>query len=157
LKSKNKKQKKKSNLFLSITIIIVLTILILLFGSLIFRIINSDKLNTSETEQKRAESESSIQISILNATDVNGLAGKFRDFLRNRNIDVVEIGNYDTLVQKSFIIDRVGDTTSSKHFARIIGLPDSMIVVNIDSSFFLKASLIIGSDYKKLKMFENLH
>ena len=156
MKSKNKKQK-KSNLFLSVTIIIVLTILILLLGSLIFRIINTDKMNIYENEPKRTELESPIQISILNATEINGLAGKFRDYLRNRNIDVVEIGNYDTLVQKSFIIDRVGDTISSKHFARIIGLPDSMIVVNIDSNFFLKASLIIGRDYKKLKMFENSH
>jgi len=154
LKSKNKKQK-KGNLFLSITVIVVIAILILLFGSLIFRIINSDKMKTFETEEKRAEIETTLQISVLNATEINGLASKFRNYLRKRNIDVVEIGNYDKLVQKSFIIDRVGDTTASKYFARIIGIPDSLIVINIDSSFFLKASLIIGSDYKKLKIIGN--
>mgnify|MGYP005831892331 CR=1 FL=1 len=153
MKSRNKKQK-KSQLFLSITVIVVITISIMLVGSLIFRIMNLDKIKNYEEELKSAEIAANIQVSVLNATEINRLANRFRDYLRKRNIDVVEIGNYHKLVQKSFIIDRVGDNISSKYLARIIGLPDSMIIVDIDSSFFLKASLIIGSDYKKLNIFE---
>lgn len=126
----------------------------MLVGSLIFRIMNLDKIKNYEEELKSAEIAANIQVSVLNATEINRLANRFRDYLRKRNIDVVEIGNYHKLVQKSFIIDRVGDNISSKYLARIIGLPDSMIIVDIDSSFFLKASLIIGSDYKKLNIFE---
>lgn len=154
MKRKNKKQK-KGNVFLSITVFTVILIVIILLVSLIFRISNIDKTPVTGYKKPKVELTSSIQVSVLNATEVQGLAGKIRDYLRAKNFDVVEIGNFDKGVQKSFIIDRVGDTLASRHLADVIGLPDSMIVVKIDSSYFLKASLVVGNDYKNLSLFKN--
>lgn len=154
IRLKNKK-KNKGNIFLTITVFIVILVIIVLLISLIFRISYLDKPTIMEDKKKKPEVNYSIQVSVLNATEVKGLAGKIRDYLRSKNFDVVEIGNYEKGVQNSFIIDRVGDTLASRQLADIVGLPDSMIVVKIDSSYFLKASLIIGNDYKKLKMFRN--
>jgi hypothetical protein len=95
-----------------------------------------------------------IQINVLNASGVKGIAGQMKDFLRTKGFDVVEIGNYIKQVDGSFIIDRVGDSSSAVKVAYAVGLPDSLIQKKIDSSLFVRNSVILGKDYMKLKAFK---
>lgn len=153
--AKKKKNRKNKNVFLNITITIIIFTVVIMLVSLVFRVFYANEEFKNEPLLIEQEINHSIQVSVLNATEVNGLASRIRDYLRAKNFDVVEIGNYDKASHHSFIIDRVGDSTAAKQFARIVGLPDSMIIVKIDSSYFLKASLIVGNDYKNLRMFRN--
>lgn len=135
-------------------IIITLTVLVslialILMGSLYTRIFQHKEIN-KRTEDSLAEIlPESVQINIFNATVHDGLAAEARIFLRNKGIDVVEIGNFAKLSNYSYIIDRQGDLESSRKLADAIGMKDSLIVTEIDSSLFLKCSLILGNDYKK--------
>ena len=104
---------------------------------------NIEKLNNLEV----------IQVSILNSTTINGLANKARNYMQLRNFDVVEIGNFTNQAPKSIIIDRMGDYASAKKVAKVFGIADSLIVTEIDSSLFVRTSIIIGQDYPKLPFF----
>lgn len=104
---------------------------------------NIEKLNNLEI----------IQVSILNSTSVNGLANKARTFLQMRNFDVVEIGNSKEILPQTIVIDRMGDFGSAKKVAKAFGIADSLIKTDIDSSLFVRSSIVIGQDYPKLPFF----
>ncbi len=104
---------------------------------------NIEKLNNLEV----------IQVSVLNSTTINGLANKARNYMQLRNFDVVEIGNFPEQAPKSMIIDRMGDFASAKKVAKVFGIADSLIVTEIDSSLFVRTSIVIGQDYPKLPFF----
>lgn len=104
---------------------------------------NVEKLNNLEI----------IQVSILNSTSINGLANKARTFMQLRNFDVVEIGNSKIVLPNTIVIDRMGDFASAKKVAKAFGVADSLIKTDIDSSLFVRVSIIIGQDYPKLPFF----
>lgn len=104
---------------------------------------NIEKLNNLEI----------IQVSILNSTAINGLANKARTYLQLRNFDVVEIGNSKEVLPQTIIIDRMGDFASAKKVAKAFGIADSLIRTDIDSSLFIRSSIVLGQDYPKLPFF----
>lgn len=96
-----------------------------------------------------------LQVEVLNSLSTNGLASTVMIYLRNRKFDVVRIGNYPEKDQtKSFIIDRLGDSNSGIHLAKALGIADSLIKIDIDSTLFLRCSIVIGSDFRNLKPFK---
>ncbi len=103
--------------------------------------------------QRRTVSEQYIQLNILNGTNNKGIARQAMNYLRDRGFDVVEINNYESIVKKSFILDLVNDSLSAHNVAFAVGIGDSMILKRIDSSLYLRVSLIIGQDYLQLKPF----
>lgn len=130
---------------LSITVIIMLS-------SFIMRI-SSPVIDSSIDDNIKITNQERIQISILNACGQNGYAAKTDKFLRNYKFDTVEIGNYDEEIEKSIIIDRLGDLTSAKKVAYAMGIPDSLIITKLDSSLFVRTTVVIGKDYNKLAPF----
>lgn len=145
---------KKSKL-LNLVLISILSIVIVFFTlSLVIRLfIGSGADPTIDENVKRLSVEEVIQINVLNSCGIKGLAANTRDYLRNLGFDVVDIGNYKKNVEKSFIIDRLGDISSSKKVAYAVGIADSLIVTKIDSSLFLRCTLILGDDYLTLDPF----
>jgi len=106
-----------------------------------------------ESDIVKSTVEEVIQVNVLNGCGVPGLAGKAQQYLRSRGFDVVEIGNTETVIEKSQVIDRVGDQISAMKVAYALGLADSTVTSNIDSSLFLRATIVIGNDYKELNPF----
>ncbi len=147
---KNKKSK-----LLNVILISLLSVVIVFFTvSLLIRIFVGSGIDPTIDENiERLSAEEVIQIRVLNACGIKGLAAHTRDYLRDRGFDVVDIGNYKKNVEKSFIIDRLGDLSSSEKVAYAMGIKDSLIVTKIDSSLFLRCSLILGNDYLTLKPF----
>jgi hypothetical protein len=47
----------------------------------------------------------------------------------------------------------MGDFASAKKVAKVFGIADSLIVTEIDSSLFVRTSIVIGQDYPKLPFF----
>lgn len=107
-----------------------------------------------EPEKRRTASEITIQLSIRNSTKIDNLGKQLTSYMRMRGFDVVEIGNYPTQVEQSFVIDYVGDTLSARRTAYACGIQDSLISVEIDSTLYLRCGVVIGQDYKSLKAFD---
>lgn len=148
--------KKTKSKILSITLISILSLMILIFViSMIFKFISDNKTEkTADNQIGRLDNNEMIQISVLNACGVKGLAAKVRDYMRNKGFDVVDVGNYNQQAKFSFVIDWIGDTLSAKKIANAIGVPESKIIHDIDSSLYLRGSIVIGSDYEKLNAFK---
>ena len=73
--------------------------------------------------------------------------------MRIRGFDVVEIGNYGKPQSKTCVFDRVGDLGSALKVAKAMGVADSLVFTKKDSTLFLRATVVLGSDYKYLKSF----
>ncbi|MFM8281186.1 MAG: LytR C-terminal domain-containing protein [Bacteroidota bacterium] len=104
-------------------------------------------------EKRRTVSDVYIQINIINATGIQGLAKKAMNFFRDRGFDVVEITTSDTLREHSFVIDHLSDTVSAQNVAHALGLPDSTVKHDYDTNLYLRASVVLGKDYQTLKPF----
>lgn len=141
-----------SRVWLLILLVIVVVLMIL---SGLFRFVFSRPVSAEIPPGKgRTAAERIIQINILNGAGENKIARKAMDYFRARGFDVVEVNNFSTVVEHSFIIDRVGDTTSSHEVAFAIGIADSLIVSDIDSSLYLRCSVVLGKNYRTLKPFK---
>ena len=134
--------------------LVLLGTVVVMILSLLFRFVFSHPVVAEIPEGKgRTASEKYLQINILNGAGEKKIASKAMDYFRNRGFDVVEINNYETPVEKSFVIDRVGDMNSAKQVSFALGVPDSLIQSDIDSSLYLRSSVVLGKDYRTLKPF----
>lgn len=110
---------------------------------------------TIESSDMLVRAGEQIQVNIMNGCGADGIARQAMDYLRARGFDVVEITNYDHFaVEHSFLIDRVGDTLSAHKVAYALGMPDSLIVEERDSTLYLRSSIVLGKDYAVLKPFQ---
>lgn len=144
-----------SKLLVNIAIAIVGIVVIILGYSFVTRLMSDENESSGDVAVAMEEVKpNSIQINILNSTAQSGLADKARLYMRQHSFDVVEIGNYSPVQEVSQVIDRVGDIEAAKQTARAIGISDSLVSSKIDSSLFIKATIILGNDYKKLRAFD---
>lgn len=96
----------------------------------------------------------SIQIRLENGTGENRIGATFREYLKKKGYDVVELDNYkSTEVEKTLIVDRIGDLKKASRIAEALGVSQRNIVQMIDPAKFVDATVIIGKDYKELKPF----
>lgn len=151
LKRKREKIIRISFNLINAFLLLLVTLLIMSFTNRVF--ISPPVDSNLEENIEKLNNLEIIQVSILNSTEINGLANKARTFLQLRNFDVVEIGNSKGVLPKTIVIDRMGDFASAKKVAKAFGVADSLIKTNIDSSLFVRVSIIIGQDYPKLPFF----
>lgn len=149
---------KKWEKLLKIAFNSIITILILfvsmLFLSFTNRVFVSPPVNSQlEDNIEKINNQEIIQVSILNSTTVSGLANKARTFMQMRNFDVVEVGNFSEIQPRTLIIDRVGDFASAKKVAKALGISDSLVTTKIDSTLFVRTTIVLGQDYPKLLPF----
>ena len=94
----------------------------------------------------------SIQVEVQNGTGENRIGAIFRDYLKKKGYDVVELGNYKSNdVDKTLIIDRSGDPRKAQRIADVIGVSGRYISQQINKDMYLDATIIIGKDYNELK------
>ncbi len=142
---------------LYIVLIVILAFIFLLFSySLVERIFISPTIeNEIEIANNGTMQTRTIQIEILNGTKINGLANKMMNWLRRREFDVLNAGNWQNdSVQTTIIFDRLGNIKASKNVAAALGVPDSLVFSKPDSLLFLNTTVVIGEDYKTLKPFK---
>ena len=141
-------------------IIIIFLILVGYFGfSLINNSLNSDnnvKEITDTTKSVTKQPNLFIQLDVQNGTGENGVASEFTEYLRKNNIDVVEMGNYNSQdIEKTIIIDRSGDINKAKKVAYTLGVNERNIIQQINNSLFLDVTVVIGKDFNELKPYRN--
>ncbi|MGI6370402.1 MAG: LytR C-terminal domain-containing protein [Ignavibacteria bacterium] len=127
---------------------------VLMLSSFITRIITPPVETELDLDtQPTNEIEQVIQVNVLNACGKAGLARNIQNFLMERGYDVVSIGNYDQELDNSIVIDRLGDMSSANKVAYALGVDETSITSGIDSTMFVRATVIVGKDYLQLKPF----
>jgi len=155
MKSKKENKSNKLKLVINLSIIILTVFVIILLGSFIYQQFFSDQIDSEIFDSSAGlEIKKKTQIGILNGCGVDGLASRAKKYMDRKNFDVVEVGNYDSTAVKSFIIDRVGDWDAAVKSAEAFGINDAMIFEMIDSSKYLKNTIVIGLDYKEMNPFK---
>lgn len=119
--------------------------------SCVFRVVISPPVSGVHTIDNGKER--AIQINVLNSIGQPGIASKAKEYLRRRGFDVVEVGNYDSPLKKSMIIDRTGEMKATINVAYALGINDSLVKQEIDSTLFLQSTIILGDDFTSLKPF----
>ena len=69
--------------------------------------------------------------------------------LRELGIDVIDVGNFNYEVEKSFIIDRSGNQQYSKEFAQLVEVNPSDIITQVSQDYLFKITLVLGKDYQR--------
>ena len=140
-------KEKNTNLFLIIaSVVLALSGLYLLYSILDKSgIIN---FNKSETD-KPQNVQQLIQVEVLNGCGVTGVGDGVTDILRAKGIDVVKTGNYRSFdIDNTFIIDRMGKIETANRVADSLNLDKKFIITEINKSYFLDLTIVIGKDYK---------
>jgi hypothetical protein len=92
-----------------------------------------------------------IQVEILNGCGVSKIGERFRDFLRSKGFDVVNVDNYIKFdVNETLVIDRVGNIANAKLVATTLGMPSSKAFPQLNSDYFVDVTVVIGKDFNKL-------
>ena len=95
-----------------------------------------------------------IQLEVLNGCGEDGLASEMQHYLRARGFDVVTSGNHSTFgVEKTVVLDRIGDDHAAQEVAKALGLGKSAIESEPDTGLYVDASVIVGCDYESIPPF----
>ena len=137
------------NLTLNVVIFLLSALIIYMSYSIFIKLSEKEELEYTET-QKEFPSEI-IQVEVLNGCGVSGVADLYTDFLREKNVDVVNVGNYITFdVDHSLVIDRIGNKANAEKIAKILGIKKDNIITQLNDSYFLDVSIVVGKDYQNL-------
>ncbi len=96
-----------------------------------------------------------IQVEVRNACGVAGIAARTRGYLRTHGFDVVEVGDHTSMdLERSVVIDRIGDLQAAKNVARALGIAEENVIQDIRESYYLDASVLLGKDFESLRPFQ---
>ena len=128
--------------------------------SMVFQILNAtggEKIaQAKENGQNIKSTRTIIKIEVLNGCGVNRLAARLREYLIDKNYDVIDFKNYDRVdIPGTLVIDRkYMDKRNAKKIARVIGVNPTQVFPQISPQRKLDVSIIIGKDYQQLKAFK---
>ena len=110
---------------------------------------------TPRTTPTRAGETSRVQVEVLNAAGVDGLARRAREHLIRRGFDVVEIGNAGPRDTTTVLV-RSGTALDARHVAQSLGLGDDRVVTGGPTTdYSLDVTLFVGADYRTLPPFDD--
>lgn len=147
------------NYSLNIIIIIIGCVCLYLAYSLVSNAIGPKKTvlkESADTTKKQITNQPnlSVQVDLQNGTGENRIAARFRDYLKQKGFDVVDMGNYKTSdVDKTLVIDKTGDMNKARRVADALGVSGRNVIQQINKSQFLDATIVIGRDFNELKPF----
>ena len=135
------------------------TLLVLVAAFILYQVyaIGFSPSSTSETGRNTGAAgaiadKNVVQINILNGCGVSGTGQRLTNFLRASGYDVVEMGNYKTYdVKESLVIDRSGNADVAQKLASDLGIEAKNVIQQINSEYFVTASVVIGKDFKSLR------
>jgi LytR cell envelope-related transcriptional attenuator len=143
------------NTTIAVSVIVLISFAALVVASNVYKSLVPSVNPIIERSDDLVREGDQIQLNLLNGCGDQGVARRTMNYLRSAGFDVVEIDNYSRFsVQRSFVIDRVGDSVSAMKTAKILGIDDSLRVVRIDSTLYVRCSVVIGKDYRSLKPYQ---
>jgi len=139
-----------TNLFLNIAIFLLFAVIVFMLYSIYIKLSISSSSNYEEAAYQKASD--IIQVEVLNGCGVSGIGDRFTDFLRNNNIDVVNIGNYIRFdMDETIVIERIGNKANAYKVAEALGVKKENVIQQLNNDYFLDVSIVIGRDYYTLK------
>lgn len=146
---------RSGNLVLNSALIVALGVTVLLVYAF------SQRVASPRPDPERLENPGNllgdyIQLEVMNGAGVDGLAGEMRTYLEDLGFDVVGVGNYSgTAVTQTTIFDRIGNRDAAEQIAMALGLEleTDRIVEELEPTWYLDASLVIGPDFATIKPF----
>lgn len=128
-----------------------LLLVLLLFG--LFTRIIYPRIENQRAQQDPSLIGNVIQLEVLNGCGVPGLATDFTSALRKNGFDVVETGNFKNFdMQNTVVIARNFDSENAQRVADALGISPKNVFIEASEDFYLDATVVIGSDYKSLKL-----
>jgi hypothetical protein len=142
-----------SNTFALNAVIGFLSLLLCLLVFGLFSRLIYPRIQNQRAEKKQELISNVIQLEVLNGCGVAGLADQFTSTLRKSGFDVVESGNFDNFnMEQTTVIARTISRDNAKRVARALGIDEANILVEASDDFYLDATVVIGSDYRSLKL-----
>lgn len=86
-----------------------------------------------------------VRVTVLNGTDVRGLARRATNLVRDLGYDVVEYGNADSKTDSTMILVHTGHTDWARRLA--LGVGGARIDNEPDSLRYVDLTLVIGSNW----------
>jgi hypothetical protein len=149
----NEPESKSRNRLLDAGIVVLGLVMLVLVWSLVNRV-GAPRPDPTRVYNPSGLLGDIIQVEVRNGCGVSGLAARMTDYLRSYGFDVVEHGDYASFdVEKTRIIDRIGNRDAAKQIALALGIPDAEIEEDVRADYFLDASVIIGMDYRTVMPF----
>lgn len=113
----------------------------------------------SPSDSKRGAGSAKMTVEVLNACGVPGLANEITQYLRDHDFDVVTVGNYQGGfdLDQTFVIDRLSlGSENALKVADVLGVNKKQVAPQMDESLQLMVTVLIGKDYKKLKVYDRI-
>jgi hypothetical protein len=103
--------------------------------------------------EQQSKADSLIHLEVMNGCGVTGVADQFTEFLRSKSFDVIQTGNYFSYdIEKTLIVDRIGNYKHAKLVAEALGLADDVIISQVNRNYYLDVSVIVGKDFNNIKL-----
>jgi len=149
ISSGQKKELKSQNLILNISLLILIIIVAFLsyttFTNISFMFDNNDEELLTEIQNAK------IQVEVLNGCGVTGVADRLTEYLREKKVDVVNLGNYRSFeIENSIIISRNEKMKRAEQIALLVGLDENNIIQQTNPDYLLDVTFILGKDYRNL-------
>ncbi len=87
-----------------------------------------------------------VTVEVLNGTQRQGAARTATRMLRRQGLDVVFLGNADSLADSTRVIARRGDVERARYVAAALG--SGLVVVETDTFRRVDVSVILGEDFQ---------
>jgi len=137
--------------------IVLLSAVVILLGYSFFQRTSSPRPDPTRVFNPDGLLGDVIQVEVLNGCGIAGLASRVTHYLRSYRFDVVQYGNYAAQdVEKTRIIDRIGNLDAARQIAMALGVPASSVEQKVQKDLYLDVSVIIGRDYEHLTLFRSV-
>ncbi len=143
--------RRKRRIFRIVVPLLALVLIPLAYGLIERNLLRPKVDPTVDTRHMAVRADEHIQVNVVNACGADGIAKKFSEFLRARKFDVPEYGNAEQVAFQSKVLDRVGDSVSARKVAYALGIPPERVFTEIDSSLYVRATVVVGADYTTLR------
>ena len=100
----------------------------------------------AETPLHQASAPGRITVEVLNGTRRQGAARTATRLLRRQELDVVFLGNADTLIDSTLVVARRGDSARARYVAAALGL--GSLRIETDTFRRVDVSVILGDDFQ---------
>jgi hypothetical protein len=87
-----------------------------------------------------------VQVEVLNGSRRQGAARTATRMLRRQGLDVVFLGNADSMADSTRVIVRRGDPSQARYVAQALGA--GKVVVETDTFRRVDVSVILGDDFR---------
>jgi hypothetical protein len=129
----------------------VVIVNVVLTASLIFRLVNKQKLPPARVDVEARV----IEVEVQNGCGVPGLAKDVATYLRDRGFDVVDFKNWENWDEpRTLVVDRTSeDAQNANKVAAALGLGEEGVIAQQSPSRGVDVTVILGKDYRQLSLY----